>query len=54
MCEGEVKYFLVGKMFIQLKVMLENGDVMLFDNVIGVNFVVIGWGCNLLWGMSDE
>lgn len=54
MREGEAKYFSVGKMFIQSKVTLENGDVTLFDNAIGANFAVIGWGCNLLWGMSDE
>ncbi len=44
----------VGKMFIQPKVTLENGDVTLLDNAIGANFAVIGWGCNPLWGMSDE
>ncbi len=26
----------------------------LLDNAIGANFAVIGWGCNPLWGMSDE
>ncbi|XNM84999.1 hypothetical protein ACLK14_02100 [Escherichia coli] len=36
------------------KVTLENGDVTLLDNAIGANFAVIGWGCNPLWGMSDE
>lgn len=41
-------------MFIQPKVTLENGDVTLLDNAIGANFAVIGWGCNPLWGMSDE
>ncbi|MBL3468712.1 bifunctional 3-(3-hydroxy-phenyl)propionate/3-hydroxycinnamic acid hydroxylase, partial [Klebsiella pneumoniae] len=52
--EGEAKHSPVGKMFIQPKVTLENGDVTLLDNAIGANFAVIGWGCNPLWGMSDE
>ena len=54
MREGEAKHSPVGKMFIQPKVTLENGDVTLLDNAIGANFAVIGWGCNPLWGMSDE
>jgi 2-polyprenyl-6-methoxyphenol hydroxylase and related FAD-dependent oxidoreductases len=44
----------VGKMFIQPKVTRENGDVVLLDDVIGARFAIIGWGCNPLWGMSDE
>lgn len=48
--EGEAKHSPVGKMFIQPKVTLENGDVTLLDNAIGANFAVIGWGCNPLWG----
>ena len=54
MREGDAKASPVGKMFIQPKVTLETGDVTLLDNVIGPNFAVIGWGCNPLWGMSDE
>lgn len=41
--EGEAKHSPVGKMFIQPKVTLENGDVTLLDNAIGANFAVIGW-----------
>ncbi len=36
--EGEAKHSPVGKMFIQPKVTLENGDVTLLDNAIGANF----------------
>lgn len=44
----------VGKMFIQPKVTRENGEVTLLDDVIGANFAIIGWGCNPLWGMSEQ
>jgi len=54
LAEGEGKNSPVGKMFIQPKVTLENGDVTLLDEVIGANFAIIGWGCNPQWGLSDE
>lgn len=54
MREGEAKHSPVGKMFIQPKVTLENGDITLLDTALGPNFLVIGWGCSPLWGMSDE
>ncbi|HEY4468528.1 MAG TPA: bifunctional 3-(3-hydroxy-phenyl)propionate/3-hydroxycinnamic acid hydroxylase [Klebsiella sp.] len=44
----------VGKMFIQPKVTLEGGRVMLLDEVIGARFAIIVWGCNPLWGLNDE
>ncbi len=44
----------VGKMFIQPKVTRENGEVTLLDDVIGAKFAIIGWGCNPLWGMSEQ
>lgn len=44
----------VGKMFIQPKVTRESGEVTLLDDVIGANFAIIGWGCNPLWGMSEQ
>lgn len=54
LAEGEGKTSPVGKMFIQPKVTLEGGQVMLLDEVIGVNFAIIAWGCNPLWGLNDE
>ncbi|MBA7934319.1 bifunctional 3-(3-hydroxy-phenyl)propionate/3-hydroxycinnamic acid hydroxylase [Klebsiella sp. RHBSTW-00215] len=54
LAEGEGKNSPVGKMFIQPKVTLENGDVTLLDEVIGANFAIIGWGCNPQWGLSDK
>lgn len=44
----------VGKMFIQPKVTRESGEVTLLDDVIGAKFAIIGWGCNPLWGMSEQ
>ena len=52
--EGEGKTSPVGKMFIQQKVTLEDGQVTLLDEVIGANFAIIAWGCNPLWGLNDE
>ena len=52
--EGEGKTSPVGKMFIQPKVALEDGQVTLLDEVIGANFAIIAWGCNPLWGLNDE
>lgn len=52
--EGEGKTSPVGKMFIQPKVTLEDGQVTLLDEVIGANFAIIAWGCNPLWGLKDE
>ena len=52
--EGEGKTSPVGKMFIQPKVTLEDGQVTLLDEVIGANFAIIAWGCNPLWGLNDE
>ena len=52
--EGESKTSPVGKMFIQPKVTLENGQVTLLDEVIGARFAIIAWGCNPQWGLNDE
>lgn len=52
--QGEGKTSPVGKMFIQPKVTLEDGQVTLLDEVIGANFAIIAWGCNPLWGLNDE
>lgn len=52
--DASVKNTPVGKMFIQPKVTRESGEVTLLDDVIGANFAIIGWGCNPLWGMSEQ
>ncbi|SDP36530.1 bifunctional 3-(3-hydroxy-phenyl)propionate/3-hydroxycinnamic acid hydroxylase [Ectopseudomonas guguanensis] len=44
----------VGGMFIQPKVLTEQGAVMLLDEVIGSNFAFIAWGTDPLWGLSAE
>ena len=54
LAEGEGKTSPVGKMFIQPKVTLENGQVTLLDEVIGARFAIIAWGCNPRWGLTDE
>lgn len=54
LAEDEGKSSPVGKMFIQPKVTLENGQVTLLDEVIGANFAIIAWGCNPLWGLNEE
>ncbi|MGA6626546.1 bifunctional 3-(3-hydroxy-phenyl)propionate/3-hydroxycinnamic acid hydroxylase [Klebsiella sp. K792] len=54
LAEGESKTSPVGKMFIQPKVTLENGQVTLLDEVIGARFAIIAWGCNPQWGLNDE
>ncbi|WP_058910118.1 bifunctional 3-(3-hydroxy-phenyl)propionate/3-hydroxycinnamic acid hydroxylase [Entomohabitans teleogrylli] len=52
--ENETKNSAVGRMFIQPKVTLESGDVVLLDDAIGAGFAVIAWGCNPLWGLSAD
>lgn len=54
LAEGESKTSPVGKMFIQPKVTLENGQVTLLDEVIGARFAIIALGCNPQWGLNDE
>ncbi|MDG1643827.1 bifunctional 3-(3-hydroxy-phenyl)propionate/3-hydroxycinnamic acid hydroxylase [Klebsiella huaxiensis] len=54
LAEDEGKSSPVGKMFIQPKVTLENGQVTLLDEVIGANFAILCWGCNPLWGLNEE
>lgn len=54
LAEGESKTSPVGKMFIQPKVTLENGQVTLLDEVIGARFAIIAWSCNPQWGLNDE
>lgn len=52
LAEGEGKTSPAGKMFIQPKVTLENGQVTLLDEVIGARFAIIAWGCNPQWGLN--
>ena len=42
----------VGKMFIQPKVLTDAGTTVLLDEVIGENFAIIAWGCDLTWGLT--
>lgn len=44
----------VGKMFIQPKVLTEDGDTVLLDQLIGEKFAIIAWGCDPTWGMTSE
>ncbi|WP_315707897.1 bifunctional 3-(3-hydroxy-phenyl)propionate/3-hydroxycinnamic acid hydroxylase [Brenneria uluponensis] len=42
----------IGRMFIQPPVLLENGNRVLLDDVIGPRFAVLVWGSNPLWGLN--
>jgi 3-(3-hydroxy-phenyl)propionate hydroxylase len=44
----------VGKMFIQPKVLNEQGTEHLLDDIIGSGFAIIAWGVDPTWGMNDE
>jgi 3-(3-hydroxy-phenyl)propionate hydroxylase len=44
----------VGRMFIQPRVLCEDGGTRLLDDVIGLRFAVISWGTDPTWGMSAE
>ncbi|WP_417228130.1 bifunctional 3-(3-hydroxy-phenyl)propionate/3-hydroxycinnamic acid hydroxylase [Amphritea sp.] len=44
----------VGKMFIQPKVLTEQGPIVLLDEVIGTGFAVIAWGADPTWGLNDR
>ena len=44
----------VGRMFIQPRVLCEDGRERLLDDVIGLRFAVISWGTDPTWAMSDE
>lgn len=50
----KVKNSPVGKMFIQPKVLTDDGEIKLLDDVIGDGFAVIGWGCDPVRGLSPE
>ena len=44
----------VGRMFIQPRVLCEDGQTRLLDDVIGLNFAIIAWGTDPSWGLSEE
>lgn len=44
----------VGRMFIQPRVLCEDGRERLLDDVIGLRFAVISWGTDPTWAMSAE
>jgi 3-(3-hydroxy-phenyl)propionate hydroxylase len=44
----------VGRMFIQPRVLCEDGVERLLDDVIGLRFAVIAWGTDPTWAMSGE
>jgi 3-(3-hydroxy-phenyl)propionate hydroxylase len=44
----------VGKMFIQPKVLTEQGQEVLLDEVIGSGFAIIAWGADPTWGLTDK
>lgn len=44
----------VGKMFIQPKVLTEQGNEVLLDEVIGSGFAIIAWGADPTWGLSEK
>ncbi len=44
----------VGRMFIQPRVLCEDGRERLLDDVIGLRFAVISWGTDPTWAMSPE
>ncbi len=44
----------VGKMFIQPKVLTEQGQERLLDDVIGAGFAVIAWGVDPTWGLTEQ
>lgn len=52
--ERSIKGSPVGRMFIQPKVLTEDGRTELLDDVIGSKFAIIAWGCDPLWGLSTE
>ena len=43
----------VGKMFIQPNIQLENGQIVLLDEVLGNDFAVIAWGVDPKWGINE-
>ena len=49
-----LKHSPVGKMFIQPKVMSEEGKELLLDEVIGAGFAVIAWGADPTWGLNEK
>ncbi len=44
----------VGRMFLQPRVLCEDGQTRRLDDVIGLNFAVIAWGTDPTWGLTPE
>lgn len=44
----------VGRMFLQPKVLTEDGQVRLFNDVIGLNFAVVAWATDPTFGLTPE
>lgn len=49
---AEIKDSPVGRMFIQPRVLTDDGKDVLLDDVIGSNFALIAWGCDPTWGLT--
>ncbi|WP_375170526.1 bifunctional 3-(3-hydroxy-phenyl)propionate/3-hydroxycinnamic acid hydroxylase [Marinobacter sp.] len=52
--KDKVKESPVGKMFIQPRVLTEQGAEQLLDDVIGAGFAVIAWGTDPTWGLTGK
>lgn len=52
--QGSPKNSPVGKMFIQPRVLTEQGSEVLLDDVIGSGFAVIAWGVDPTWGLNKH
>lgn len=52
--KGSPKESPVGKMFIQPKVLTEEGQEVLLDDVIGAGFAVMAWGVDPTWGLTEK
>src|SRR5690554_901635 len=50
----KVKDSPVGKMFIQPKVLTEQGTEVRLDDVIGSGFAIIAWGADPTWGLTEK
>jgi 3-(3-hydroxy-phenyl)propionate hydroxylase len=44
----------VGRMFIQPRVLCEDGQARLLDDVVGLNFAIVAWGTDPTHGMSAQ
>lgn len=49
---AEIKDSPIGRMFIQPRVLTDDGKEVLLDDVIGSNFALVAWGCDPTWGLT--